>query len=443
MNQTTALETKQPHKKPRLRRNFSWMAVGQSVFLLCQWAMFAILAKAWSAELVGQLSLAMAITSPIFRFSHLGMRIAQATDVQQDYRFGDYFGLRSFCGVMALLILVGIIGGIGYAMSTAVIIGLVGLVRVIDGEIDIFYGLFQSVERMDYIARSMMMRGFLSVTLFTFCLFLTDSLAAGVVGWLVATLTLFLVHDLRLGRSIVSDQGACAESNISISSPWHSIRPTFNWKVMGRLAWLTLPLGLVDLLVALQINIPRYIISDHFGLEELGYFAAMMYFFVAAVRLMNTLGHSASARLARQYANGERRAFVKLLAKLTLFALVVSGPGLLIVTFAGEQILTILYTAEYAAYPTVFLLIMIAAVLRFIAILLQFGVSAARQFRVQFWNHLVIILVALAGSYFLIPTAGMFGAGVVVLLTAACHLCAILIVSYRTVRALTPPQPAS
>ena len=127
--------------------------------------------------------------------------------------------------------------------------------------------------------------------------------------------------------------------------------------------------------------------------------------------------------------------------KLTGFALIVGCSGLLVVAFAGPQILSLLYTAEYAAYPNVFLLIMIAAVVRFIAILMQFGVSAARRFRIQFWNHLVITLVALVGSYLLIPSSGMFGAGLVLLLTTACHLCAILVVTYRAIRALNDPPP--
>ncbi len=437
MHETATLGMKQPKKKLRLRKNFSWMAVGQTVYLLCQWSLFAILAKAWNAEMVGQLSLALAITSPIFRFSHLGMRIAQATDVRRDYRFGDYFGLRSFCGVMALLMVVGIIGGFDYAMETALVIGIVGFIRVLEGEIDIFYGLFQSVERMDYIARSMMMRGPLTVALFTFALFLTDSLAAGVLGWLLATLILFLIHDLRMGRTIAPDPVSNVDSSASLSSNWRNVRPVFDWRVMSRLARLTLALGLVDLLLALQINIPRYLIADHLGLEQLGYFAAMMYFFVASVRLMNTLGHSASARLARQYAAGYRKAFVRLLMKLSGFALIVGCSGVLVVAFAGRQILTLFYTAEYAAYPDIFLLIIIAAVLRFIAILLQFGVSAARRFRIQFWNHLFITLVALVGSYLLIPTSGLFGAGLVVLLTTACHLCAILVITYYAIRALS------
>ena len=64
MNEQATLGMKQPKKKLRLRRHFLWMAVGQTVYLLCQWSLFAILAKAWNAEMVGQLSLGLAITSP-------------------------------------------------------------------------------------------------------------------------------------------------------------------------------------------------------------------------------------------------------------------------------------------------------------------------------------------------------------------------------------------
>ena len=85
---------------------------------------------------------------------------------------------------------------------------------------------------------------------------------------------------------------------------------------------------------------------------------------------------------------------------------------------------------------------MIAAVIRFVAVLLQVGLSAARRFKVQFWNHLVITFVALAGSYFLVPSAGLLGAALVVLLTAVCHLCSVATLNYTAIRSLAVSQPA-
>ena len=119
------------------------------------------------------------------------------------------------------------------------VISVVGLVRVLEGEIDIFYGLFQTVERMEYIARSMMIRGPLSVALFTLGMFLTDRLAAGVLGWLLATLILFLIHDLRLGRKIAPTPVSSVDSVASFSANWRNIRPVFDWRVMSHLAYIT------------------------------------------------------------------------------------------------------------------------------------------------------------------------------------------------------------
>ena len=56
--------------------------------------MTIVLAKLGSPEKVGQFTLGLAMTAPIFMFATLRLRDVQATDTNQEYLFGDYFALR-------------------------------------------------------------------------------------------------------------------------------------------------------------------------------------------------------------------------------------------------------------------------------------------------------------------------------------------------------------
>ena len=76
---------------PTLRANFSWTLAGNVFYGACQWGMLSALAKLGNASIVGEFTLGLAISSPIFVFTNLQLRSVQATDTQLECRFADYF----------------------------------------------------------------------------------------------------------------------------------------------------------------------------------------------------------------------------------------------------------------------------------------------------------------------------------------------------------------
>ena len=79
-----------------------------------EWASIAVLAKLSAVGIVGQFTLALAVSAPVVGLANLGLRQAEATDVREEYRFGDYFGLRLLCGFLALLVIGGAVPTLGY-----------------------------------------------------------------------------------------------------------------------------------------------------------------------------------------------------------------------------------------------------------------------------------------------------------------------------------------
>ena len=167
----------------------------------------------------------------------------------------------------------------------------------------------------------------------------------------------------------------------------------------------------------------------------------MIYVLTAGNRLANALGLSASARLARLYMKGERRPFLRLLARMVGVGVFLGAVGIVAAYAAGADILTILYTAEYAEYADVFVLIMAAALIRYVATMLQFGVLASRRFALPFVNHAFVSLVSLAGSLYLIQQYGLVGAAYVTILVMIAHLIGMLIINGWSVARMPVHQP--
>ncbi len=209
------------------------------------------------------------------------------------------------------------------------------------------------------------------------------------------------------------------------SVPWlqkrihEPINLQINWDgtTQRRLIRLAFPLGLTAMLASLNTNIPRYLLENYFGEGTLGLFTAMAYLLVAGNAVVGALGQSASPRLAKYFASN-RKAFQQLLIKLLAIALVLGIAGILLAFFAGSELLTLLYSLEYAQNLDVFLWLCLAATVSYMASFLGYGMTAARSFRVQPFIFLFVSIVTLLSGLYLIPRYGLLGASWVLLIAA-------------------------
>jgi O-antigen/teichoic acid export membrane protein len=404
-----------------LRQNFSWTLVGNIVYAACQWGMLVVLAKTGSPVMVGQFALGLAVTAPIILFANLQLRAVQATDARHEYLFDDYLGLRLATTVMALAAIAGVVIVSGYRSETALVIMAVGAAKAFESISDVFYGRLQQHERMDRIAKSMMIKGPLSLLALGIAVYLTKSTLWGAVGLAIAWALVLISYDIRSGK-LLRGRDAGATDSASDGGRPATLRPRWSNKTSFALIKLSLPLGFVMLLISLNTNVPRYFIEHYLGERELGIFAAIAYLMVAGSMVVNALGQSASPRLAKHYASGEARAFRHLLGKLIAISGLLGVAGVALVVLAGESLLTMIYRPEYASHTDVFLLLMVAAGLGFIASFLGYAMTAARYFKVQAPLFAVVTAVSVLACLWLVPLYGLRGAAMALVLAAAVQL---------------------
>lgn len=408
-----------------LRRNFSWTFVGNTIYAAAQWGMLVVLAKLGSPELVGQFSLALAITAPIILFTNLQLRSVQATDATEEYTPRMYLALRLVMTLVGLVVIGLLIVTGGYEPETGLVIVIVGLAKGIEAVSDILYGFLQHREHMNYIAKSMIIKGLLSLVTMAITVFLTKSMACGALALLLMWAVTLFGYDIpsvrRVARLTTDNPDSLDIQKVMV--------PDWNWRRLLQLVWLSLPLGFVMMLISLNTSIPRVIMEQHYGVAELGIFSAWAYLIVAGTTVVQALGQSAAPRLAQYYAAQQSGAFMSLVLKLLGVGAVLAVGGILIAWIGGRELLTLIYDAKYAERADVFVLIMVAGGLGYVASFAGYTLTAARYFRVQTMILIIVTLTTFVSSQLLIPGQGSLGAAYVLVIAAVVQLAMMLLVT--------------
>ncbi len=205
---------------------------------------------------------------------------------------------------------------------------------------------------------------------------------------------------------------------------------------LGRLLLQALPLGLVAMLIALTMSLPRYYLEHHAGDAALGVFAAQAALAQASTLPAAALGSTASARLGRCWATrdvqGTLRLWTQLLGLAALFGLM----NLAVVWPGGRILLTLLYSPEYALHHEELRWLMLAAVGTNLCFILNWAVVAARYLRIQVPFQVALVLVAILACAVLIPWFGLRGAVLSVGLTTACTVLGNALLVWHAVRSL-------
>jgi O-antigen/teichoic acid export membrane protein len=389
-----------------LRGNVAWTLAGNIVYAACQWGIFLALARLGNPTMVGQFALGFAIANPVFLFSQLQLRALQATDASHaEFSPATYVALRLSTTALGMAGIVGLAACAGYRRETAWVIALAGVAKACESMSDVFYGRLQQHERMAEIARSMMLRGTLSLAAVAIALWVSRSAIWGAAALAGAWMMVLALHDAPAARAL-GRRGGFA----------------WDWPAMRRLARQAFPLGIVTTLAALDTNIPRYMIAHRLGERALGIFAAVASLQAAGMILVNALGQSAATRLARYHFTGDRGSFWGLMAKLLALAL---APGVALVAVAlaaGDVVPPLLFGSAYAHERTLFVWLSIATAFWLVTSMLGFAATARRRIAFQPWVLAVVAAVSLAVCSFAVPRFGVVGGAMASTVSAAAAL---------------------
>jgi O-antigen/teichoic acid export membrane protein len=421
-----------PVKRLPLRTNFVWTVAGNVTSAACAWLVVVAIIKLGSVEMAGYYALSQAIVVPILGFSMLQLRAIYATDAGNEYGFGQYVALRWATTALAFVAMAIAAFATMNGRTVQYLTLAVGFGAGIEALADVIYGGLQQRERMDCISLSMACRSTLALATAAIALWLTGNIvaslwAAGVVKGLV-----LLAVDIPLGMTVMG----------TVSS-WNAVRGWLrqiaiearNVAKIRNLAWHALPLGIVMLLLALQTSLPRYLIQTNLDSKQLGIFSAISYAAISGTIVISALAQSAAPRMAQHYLSRDAKSYYVLIAKLAAVGATFGLCGIFIAVQFGRPLLTVLYSADCAARNDVLIWLMVASGVNYVSTFFGWGMTAARQIRIQLPLFASVVAVMFAAGCVLVPRWGLTGAAMMVLVGALAQLAGTLFLVLRAIPA--------
>ncbi len=410
MSQVSARADKPKRTQPlSLRRNFSWAFIGNVVYAALQWAMLIVLAKAGTKEMVGLFTLGLSVTAPIIMLANAQLRNVQAADVKQEYSFGDYFGQRIISSIVGYIAIIIISLASQYSTEALVIILMMGIAKVFEMLSDIFFGLIQQYEQMDYIGKSQIIKGIFSFVTLTAMVLITNSVFWAVTGLAIAWLLVLLFYDIPNSYQVMLSRKS--KNDEVIPSLREALRPRFDTRMLLRLTWVVAPLGIVSLLNSLVPNLPRYVIESSVSIGALGIFGSLSYMTVAGETVVMAMGFATTPRLASLFLDKKLRGFLRLLGILLGILIIMGLAGIIGSLLLGREIITLLYQPEYAEEIDAFVWLMIASSMLYIGSFLGYVLTAIRAYRSQVILVTITAITTGISSLILIPEYNLVGAG--------------------------------
>ncbi len=386
--------------RPGVAGSLGYAVGGQLGYVLAQMAVLAALARFKGVAEVGAFGLALAITTPLFMLASMGSRLSQASDPAGRHALADYAGLvalgAGLAAAAALAIGYGLTGGgAGFA-----IVAVVAASKMFEAVSTLSYGAFQQAGRIDKVATSLLLRGWLTV------LGLVTLLALGAATPVALLAQLGVWGLLALGFDYPR---ACRISAGRLVPPrWRRDR-------LRRLLRDTAPIGGGHFMNALLVSLPRLAVDRLLGLEALGLFSVVGYLQQAATLLVNAASQALVNHVARLRQGGSERRLRRVLLRLLGAALAVSGVGLLVVALFGEALLGLLFGPEFRAAAPLLMLIGLAVCAKLLGVVPQCLIYADRRFVAVFWYQAASLVVCVALLALWLPRWGLIGAGAAVL----------------------------
>lgn len=396
-----------PVEELRLRHSVAYSVVGRFGYIFTQMAILAALAQLRGAEAVGEFGLALALTTPAFTFVKMGGGSSQSSDVTHQYTFSEYGSLVVAAAALATLASI----AAGYLFTSTdqafLIVVIVALTKAVESISHLSYGAFQQAGRMDKVAVSLLLRGALTLPLFTALLLLGLPVGLAFLAQLLVWSLLAIFCDYPLASRMAAGR---------------LVWPSRDGRRLVLLVRETAPLGTSYFVNSLLVSFPRLFVERSLGLSAVGLLTVASYFQQAGTMLVTSISQALVNRFARLRRGSAAKAVRKIIWALLGFATVFSVAGVLLAYSAGEWVLREIFGEEFASAHGLLLLMALAVATKLYAMIPQTILHADRRFNTFLLREVASVLLCVVLLVLLVPAWGLIGAGYAILATQVFRL---------------------
>ena len=327
------------------RSTYIWNAINAMLSAAQSALILMVMTRSNGVTDAGIFSIAYAVASLMLFVGQYGLRRYQASDVNEEFSFADYLGMRFItCGVM-IAVSVGycafeILSGT-YTMTKGIVVFLVCLEKVIQAFADVLHGRMQQAGRLDVAAKSSAARIVLSTVMFMVFLAVTHKLIIGTAIWVGANLLFYLLTSQNVLRD------------------YSQFKPSFDKQMIKRLTIIGLPLFLSYFLSMYIGNAPKYAIDKYLSDDIQAYYNFIFMPAFAIQLLANFIFNPILTSYALVWSEKNYKKFRKLIIKQMLVVLGITILGLAVAATIGIPILSIIFGVDLAPYKMELCIVMI------------------------------------------------------------------------------------
>ncbi|MGN0482392.1 MAG: lipopolysaccharide biosynthesis protein [Lachnospiraceae bacterium] len=333
-------------KKRSVQENMMFNTVGSLVYYACQWFMTIVVVKLSGFADSGIFALAMSMTAAPAIIGLFNMRSYQVSDLKEQYSDHLYIRSRWYTNVLSFLICALLVLWHGYSMKKASVILVYMLFKVVEGFADVYYGIDQKEERLDYAGISMTLRGIGSLIFFIIGLLVSHNLLIAVAMMTVFSLAVIFFYDRR--------------KVAGLSESVRTGKPKIQREQLLQLLWTCFPLAVVAFLNNLSLNVPKLYLEEYFGETMMGIYNSVASPTIVIQLAATTLFAPLIPPLTEKYEKKDHEGFMNICKRFSLLALgltVVCLAAVLIMEKTGilETILVVLFKESIREYVFLFL----------------------------------------------------------------------------------------
>lgn len=315
-----------------LKKNALWNAVGNVIYLACQWIVTVLVTVLGGFEDAGVLSIAMSVSATFQTVAIFGIRNYQVSDLEGKYSDSCYMGFRFLTCAAAMILCVGFSLISRYFGASLLAICLFMLFRLSENYSDALHGIAQKNGRLDIAGKSFAMKGVGLLVCFLVGYLTSDNLNVGLLCMALFSVLVTFLYDLPAVKKTAS------------------FRLTENVKKCVKLGLETWPLCVYLFLFSALSTVPKLILEKQCGEALLGAYSSI---FAPALLLQAATGYlytPFTTQFTEYLQSGNKRNFKMLLLKLCIAILIIAVLVLAVAQFLGEFALVLVFGEQIRAY---------------------------------------------------------------------------------------------
>lgn len=377
---------------PSLKKQMIWNAVGNLIYLGCQWLVVVLVTKMGGFVDAGVLSIAMSVSATFQTIALFGIRNFQVSDITGEYTDTHYVGFRVVTCAAALVLCMGFALITRYWGTQLLAIFLFMMFRLAENFSDVLHGIAQKNNRLDIAGKSFAIKGVGLVVVFYASFRLAGNLCFSLFLMAAFSMLSTFLFDFFIVRGF---------SKFALFAKPTEYLP---------MAKKTIPLCIYFFLNAAISTVPKIFLERLLGEEILGayssVFAPALLISAAAIYLYQPLVET----FTKAHLGGERKKFLILLFKI---AAVISAFAILLIIaahFLGGFALSLLFGKAILDYTDLIFPILIGIFGVALLSLLEALEVILRDFLWLLIGCSTGLAVELVCVYFLIRSIGINGA---------------------------------